>query len=114
MTHENQTGRKLKHMFSDRGGEYISGSLKEWFQEKGITHDFTCTDEKEQNGVAERVNHTLNNMVRAMMLQYNSYKPLWGEAMAYAVRIKNCTLKEKLGMTPYEAYTGKVPDVSNF
>jgi len=113
MVHENLTKRKLKYLFSDRGGEYTSLNLKDWFSEKGITHDFTCTDDKQQNGVAERVNQSLNNMVRAMMLQYKSYKPLWGEAMMYAVKIKNSTLNKKLGMTPNEAFTGEVPDVGS-
>jgi len=33
--------------------------------------------------------------------------------MSYAVKIKNCTHNKKLGMTPHEAFTGKVPDVGN-
>jgi len=114
MMHKNIKGTRLKTLFSDRGGEYTSDSLKEWFHEKGITHDFLVKADKESNGVAERMNQTLNNMVRSMMLQYGTHKPLWGEAMMYAVRIKNCSLNKKLGMTPHEAFTGKVPDVSNF
>jgi len=114
MMHENLLHRKLKYLFSDRGGEYTHGGLNDWFAEKGIVHDFSVATDKQQNGVAERMNQTLNNMVRAMMLQYKSHPPLWGEAMMYAVKIKNCTLNKKLGMTPYEAFNGKIPDVGNF
>jgi Reverse transcriptase (RNA-dependent DNA polymerase)/gag-polypeptide of LTR copia-type/GAG-pre-integrase domain len=114
LMHENLLGKKLKHLFTDRGGEYVSESLNGWFAEKGIVHDFSVAHTPQQNGVAERVNQTLMNMIRAMMLQYKSYPPLWGEALMYATRIKNCTLNKKLGMTPHEALNGKVPSVTNF
>jgi len=107
-------GTRCKYLFSDRGGEYVSDALKDWFADKGIVHDFSVPDTPQQNGVAERVNQTLNNMVRAMMVQYKSYPPLWGDAMMYVVKILNYTLNETLGVTPYEAFHGKVPDVSNF
>ena len=105
---------KVKYLFSDRGGEYVSDNLKHWFAEKGIVHDFSVPHTPQQNGVAERLNQTLNNMVRAMMIQYKTYAPLWGDAMMYAARIKNISLNDELGMTPFEAFHGKVPDVSNF
>jgi len=78
MVRENLTKRKLKYLFSDRGGEYTSLYPKEWFPEKGMTHDFSCTYDKQQNGVAERVNQSLNNMVRAMMLQYKVVQTTMG------------------------------------
>ena len=112
--YENLHGKKLKYLFTDRGGEYISDGLKDWFAEKGVVHDFSVAHTPQQNGVAERMNQTLNNMVRSMMLQYKSHPSLWGEAMMYAVRIKNFTLNKRLGMTPHEALTGKVPNVANF
>jgi Reverse transcriptase (RNA-dependent DNA polymerase)/gag-polypeptide of LTR copia-type/GAG-pre-integrase domain len=111
---ENQLGKKLKYLFSDRGGEYIKEELGDWFAEKGIIHDYSVGHTPKQNGVAERMNQSLNNMVRAMMLQYKSYPPLWGEAMMYAVKIKNCSLHKTLGMTPYEAMFGRVPNIANF
>ena len=60
------------------------------------------------------MNQTLNNMVRAMMCQYGSYAPLWGEAMIYATKIKNVMLNDRMRCTPYEAWYGTIPDVSNF
>ncbi len=44
MTHENLLHRKLKYLFTDRGGEYISEELKDWFAEKGIVHDFSVSE----------------------------------------------------------------------
>ena len=114
LKHENQTGRKLKRFFTDRGGEYISQEFKEWMDSKGIIHEFSVAHTPQQNGIAERMNQTLNNMVRAMLLTYNTYPALWGEAMMYAARILNCSFNKDLGITPTEALTGKVPDVSTF
>ena len=106
--------RKLELLYSDRGGEYIDHKFAAWLKERGTRHEFSPPYSPQQNGVAERMNQTLNNMVRSMMCQYASYPPLWGEAMMYAARIKNVMLNKHSGVTPYEAWHGKVPDVSNF
>jgi hypothetical protein len=111
---ETRTGKKVKYIFSDRGGEFIETSLKHWFHEKGIIHHFSVPRTPQQNGLAERVNQTLNNLVRAMLIQYNLYTPLWSFAMAYATKIKNTFYVKRVGMTPHEAFLGTVPDVSNF
>ncbi len=53
-------------------------------------------------------------MARALLLQYNSYLPLWAHAMVYATMIYNSSLSTRLNMTRYEAFHGKIPDVSRF
>ena len=64
--------------------------------------------------MAERLNRTLVERVRAMLCESRLPKFLWGEALNYAVYVKNRTytraLKDK---TPYEVLTGKKPDISN-
>ena len=109
---ETQLGVKCKVLFSDRGGEYITDILRDWLEEKGIVHDKSCPAVKPTNGIAERVNHSLNNMTRALMIQYKTHEPLWGYAMMYAARLRNLAYNLALGMTPFEAFYGKVPDVS--
>lgn len=49
--------------------EFIGGKLKKWFQEKGITHEITIAHSSESNGVAERLNRTLLNIARPMLLK---------------------------------------------
>jgi len=56
------TGKKLKNLFSDRGGEYINDEMKEWFAEKGIIHDYSVRYQPEQNGLAKRMDQSLDNM----------------------------------------------------
>ncbi len=77
----NHTGNSCKFLFSDRGGEYVSHDLANWCAEKGIVHDFSVPRTPEQNGVAERINRTLNDIARAMLIQYNSHPPLWAHAI---------------------------------
>ena len=64
---ENQLDRKIKVLRTDRGGEYQSTSFKELCDEKGIVHQLTMPYTPQQNGVAERRNRTLMEMVRSMM-----------------------------------------------
>ena len=56
----------------------------------------------EQNGVAERRNHTLINMVRSMMSNSTLPKFLWGEALKITVHILNHVLTKVVPKTPYE------------
>jgi len=71
-------------------------------------------DMPEYNGVAERLNRTLMEKVRMMLHESGLPKFLWGEALKYAVYVKNCTWTQALkNMTPYEVLTGMKPDILN-
>jgi hypothetical protein len=111
---ENITGKKVKFLFSDRGGEYVGLALKAWCAAKGIKHIYSAPRTPEQNGIAERLNQTLNNIVRALLFQYKLYMPLWGHAIVYACMLYNVRLHKHLKMTHEEAFSGKIPDLSNF
>ena len=111
---EAKSGFKVKKLFTDRGGEYIDADFNQWLLDRGIVHEYSVPRTPQQNGKAERLNRTLNNMVRAMLLQYNSYPPLWSFAMKYAAIIRNVAMHSRLNITPYEAFMQCVPDVSEF
>ncbi|KAL0453952.1 UNVERIFIED_CONTAM: hypothetical protein Slati_1373300 [Sesamum latifolium] len=64
---ENQTSRKIKALRSDRGGEYLSGEFIDYLKENGILSQWTPPGTPQLNGVAERRNRTLLDMVRSMM-----------------------------------------------
>ncbi|GJS36429.1 pol polyprotein [Tanacetum coccineum] len=55
---ENQLGRKIKVVRSDRGGEYVS-PFSDLCVKHGIRHEFTAPYSPQQNGIAERKNRTL-------------------------------------------------------
>jgi transposase InsO family protein len=48
---ELQSGRKVKILRSDGGGDYISNEMKEWIAQEGIIQEFTNAYTPQQNGV---------------------------------------------------------------
>ena len=74
---ENQLSKKIKVVKSDCGGEYDGrydrsseqrlGSFAKYLMECGIVPQYTMSGTPSQNGVAERRNRTLKDMVRSMI-----------------------------------------------
>jgi hypothetical protein len=64
---ETQTGKSVKILRSDGGGEYISGDFKAYLKSKGIIHEMTNAYTPPENGVAERLNRILLEHARKMM-----------------------------------------------
>ncbi|GJT67365.1 retrovirus-related pol polyprotein from transposon TNT 1-94 [Tanacetum coccineum] len=64
---ENQLGKKIKVVRSDKGGEYVA-PFAELYAKHGIRHKFTAPYSPQQNGIAERKNRTLKEMVTAMLI----------------------------------------------
>ncbi|GKB35736.1 retrovirus-related pol polyprotein from transposon TNT 1-94 [Tanacetum coccineum] len=64
---DNQLGKKIKVVRSDRGGEYVA-PFAELCAKHGIRHEFTAPYSPQQNSIAERKNRTLKEMVTAMLI----------------------------------------------
>ena len=64
---ENQLERKIKHLRSDRGGEYFSILFDEFCAEHGIIDERTAPYSSESNRIAERKKRTLTDLVNAML-----------------------------------------------
>ncbi|GJY62668.1 retrovirus-related pol polyprotein from transposon TNT 1-94 [Tanacetum coccineum] len=62
---ERQTGKKLKCIRTDNGGEYI-GPFDAYCREHGIQHQKTPPKTPQLNGLAERMNRTLVERVRCL------------------------------------------------
>ena len=65
------------------------------------------------NGVAERRNGTLKDMVRSMISHSNLPKSLWGEALKTAAYILNRVPTKATAKTSYELWTGKKPSLKH-
>jgi hypothetical protein len=61
----------------------------------------------QQNGVAERRNRTLMNMVRSMLSYFTLLISLWMESLKPAVYILNRVPSKLVPKTPYEMWTGR-------
>nr|GFC54678.1 putative retrotransposon protein [Tanacetum cinerariifolium] len=66
----------------------------------------------QHNGVPERKNRTLLDMVRSIMSQTTLPKSFWDYALETAARILNMVPTKKVEKTPYEVWHGKVPKLS--
>ncbi|KAL0405524.1 UNVERIFIED_CONTAM: Retrovirus-related Pol polyprotein from transposon TNT 1-94, partial [Sesamum latifolium] len=64
---ENQTGRKIKTLRLDRGGEYLSGEFIDYLEKNGILSQWTPPRTPQLNGVAKTRKLTLLDMVRSMI-----------------------------------------------
>jgi transposase InsO family protein len=80
---ERETGLKVKSLRTDAGGEY-QGALTPVLKALGIKHETIPPRTPELNGKVERLNHTLNDTVRTMLIQGNMPHSFWAEAMATA------------------------------
>jgi hypothetical protein len=108
-----QHNAKVKFIRSDRGGEYSSDELKKYLSKRGIHHEYTVHDSPEQNGVAERVNRTVVEHARALLIGADFPKALWAEAVNHAVYLKNRSPTRALtNKTPFEVVHGEKPDLS--
>ena len=72
---ENQTCLSVKSLRIDNSEEYDSQEFKEFCAEKGIRMIRAVPRRPEQNGIAERMNRTLNERVRSMRLHAELPKP---------------------------------------
>ena len=118
---ENQHELKIKVVRSDRGGEYygrhvIYGQIPEPFakflQKNGIVAQYSTPGEPQQNGVAERRNRTLMNMVHSMLSNSTLPVSLWMEALKTAAHISNRVPSKLVPKTPYELWTGRKPSMN--
>src|SRR5438045_8141928 len=106
---ENKLERKVKTLRTDRGREYLSQQFKELCSEKGIVRQLTMPYTPQQNGVAERRNRTLMDMVRSMMAQASLPVSFWGDALLTAAYLLNRVPSKAVELTPYELWTGRKP-----
>jgi IS30 family transposase len=86
---ENQFQTKISILRSDNGMEYFNKVLNSFFQEKGISHQSSCRDTPQQNGIAKRKNKHLLEVARAIMFYMNIPKYLWGDAILTASYLIN-------------------------
>ncbi|WJZ90328.1 hypothetical protein VitviT2T_009480 [Vitis vinifera] len=105
---ENQLNKKIKVLRSDRGGEYESPFVDICAQH-GIIHETTAPYSPQSNGVAERKNRTLKEMMNAMLISSSLPQNMWGEAILTANYLLNKVPKKKAEKTPYELWKGRKP-----
>ncbi|PWA89720.1 zinc finger, CCHC-type [Artemisia annua] len=106
---ELQLGMSIKCLRTDRGGEYID---PHYFQPVGIIHETTAPYTPQQNGVAERKNQVLKEMVNSMLSYSGLSKGFWGEAMLTACYFLNRVPNKRNKTVPYELWYKQRPNLN--
>ncbi|KAL4343519.1 hypothetical protein AHAS_Ahas11G0086500 [Arachis hypogaea] len=110
---EKQSGCKIKIFRTNRETEYLACS--DYFKQHRIQHQLTTRYTPQQNGISERKNRTIMDMVRCMLKSKQMPKEFWAKAVATAVHILNrCPTKSVRDKTLEEAWSGKRPSIHHF
>ena len=120
---ENQLNKRIKRVRSDHGGKYYGrydgsgeqcpGQFTKFLEECGIVPQYTIPGTPSMNGVAERRNRTLKDMVRSMINHSTLPTSLWGKALKTVVYILNIVPTKAIDKTPYDIWTGKKPSLKH-
>jgi hypothetical protein len=106
--------QKIKHLWSDHGGEFTSDEFTAHLHSEGREQHLTMHNTPEHNSIADALNCPLLEWVWAMLHQIMFSEFLWGEAILHVTYLKNQTATFILGdKTPYEVLTSKKPNISN-
>ena len=109
---ENHRNKKIKFLRSDRKGEYLSYEFGLHIKQCGIVSQLTPHGTPQRNGVSERHNHTLLDMVRSVMSLIYLPLSLWGYALEKAAFTLNRAPSKSVEMTPYELWFSSKPKLS--
>nr|GFA77704.1 retrovirus-related Pol polyprotein from transposon TNT 1-94 [Tanacetum cinerariifolium] len=98
---------------TDNRTEFVNQTLREYYEEVGISHETLVARSPQQNDVVERRNRALIEAARTMLIYAQAPLFLWAEAVATACYTQNRSIirlcHEK---TPYELLHNKLPDLS--
>ncbi|GJS21522.1 retrotransposon protein, putative, ty1-copia subclass [Tanacetum coccineum] len=108
---ENQLGKTIKSLRFDCGGKYMSQEFLEHLKDHGIIAQHTPPYTSQHNGMLERRNRTLLDMVRSMMSQTTLPKSFWDYALETAACILNMVPTKKVEKTPYKDTQSKQWDI---
>nr|GFD04803.1 putative ribonuclease H-like domain-containing protein [Tanacetum cinerariifolium] len=98
----------VRRIRTDNGTEFVNHTLRDYYEEVGISHDTSVARFPQQNGVVERRNRTLIEAARTMLIYTQAPLFLWAEAVATACFTQNRSIiRLHHGKIPYEIMHGK-------
>nr|GEV06395.1 retrovirus-related Pol polyprotein from transposon TNT 1-94 [Tanacetum cinerariifolium] len=89
------------HIRTDNGTKFVNQTMREYYEQVGISHETSVARSPQENGVIERRNYTLIEAARTMLIYAQASLFLWAESPA---------LHE---MTPATISSGLVPKPSS-
>ena len=119
-------GHKVELLNSDGGGEYtasenarVISEFEKISLEHGVTQNFTSAHTPEMNGVSERLNRTIVEHTRALLIEAGLSREFWSLAAKHVVYLRNRLWHTKLtssvvvGASPFQKVYGKAPKLAN-
>ncbi|KAI3685467.1 hypothetical protein L6452_34711 [Arctium lappa] len=105
-------GQLVRSVRSDNGTEFKNSMLDDFFNEKGISQNFSAVRTPQQNDVVERKNRTLCEAARSMLSESHLPTYFWAEAINTACFTQNRSIIVKRhNKTPYEVFYGRKPNI---
>ena len=103
---------EVKCIRSDNGTEFTSRDFQTLVTKNRIRHETSAPYSPHQNGTAERGWRTLYDMSRCLLIESGLPDKLWNYAVQTSAYVRNRCYSRRTKKTPYELFTGKVPDIS--
>ncbi|TYK30724.1 gag/pol protein [Cucumis melo var. makuwa] len=111
---ENESGKTIKTLRSDRGEEYMDLRFQDYLIEHRIQSQLSAPNTPQQNGVSERRNRALLDMVRSMTSFAQLPDSFWGYALETTIYILNNVPSKSVSETPYELWKGRKGSLRHF
>jgi transposase InsO family protein len=86
---ENETHLKIKCLRSDNGGAFTSKTFRHLCEDHGIKRQFSATRTPQQNGVVERKNIVVREMVRTILKDSKLRDIFWVQEIHTTIHILN-------------------------
>jgi len=93
----------------------MGNDFQKWLKARGIHHEVMNANTPQENGVAERLNRTVLEMIRTMMFDSKLPKAYWTFAVKYTQEILNRlpTRVVSEDRTPHKLFLQKKPSVAH-
>ncbi|UYV70787.1 hypothetical protein LAZ67_8000616 [Cordylochernes scorpioides] len=95
-----------QYLISDRGSQFTSNLMKEVMKTCKIKHCFTTSYHPQTDGLTERLNRTLINM---LSMYVNTDQKNWDEILPFITHAYNTTIQETTGYSPFFLMFGREP-----
>jgi transposase InsO family protein len=107
------TGSQVTRVHTDGGLEFNNAEVRDHLASIGAEFTKSTAYRPQQNGLSERSNRTLNNLMRTILNSTNSPIYLWGECLNFCAQVLNSvTMHKELQKTAYELMHKRRPNLS--
>lgn len=104
-----------KKLHNDHSGEFENSNFDTFCRTQGIKHEFSFPQASPQNEVVDMKNHTLQEMARIILHEYETSQGFWAKVVNTTCYVLNRVLiRPIINKTPYELWKNKKPKISYF